>query len=191
MTEPDAGVPTLAPHELTYRVGLEIIELTADQATVRLRREPDPGDSDGIPQAVEAEVSVRGSSGHVTDKHGVRITPAIRVTALSALVELAYRDGHADMLDYPFLVTPNWKSVADPGEPEVCLMIRKRETFQVWFDELAQFDFADIERHMGRVSGSSNWFHLRPAAVQVLRELAAILPTIRKIRDVPHVLLHL
>lgn len=191
MTESNSGVPTLAPHELTYRIGVEIIEITADQVTVRARREPDPGDSDGIPQAVDTEVSIRGSSGHVTDKHGTRITPAIRVTALSALVELAYRDGHGDMLDYPFLVTPNWRSTAEPGDQEVCLMIRKRETFQAWFDELAQFDFADIERHMDKVSGSSNWFHLRPAAVQVLKELAAVLLTVQRIPDVPHVLLHL
>jgi hypothetical protein len=70
-------------------------------------------------------------------------------------------------------------------------MIRKRETFQTWFDELAQFDFADIERYTGKVSGSSNWFHVRPAAVQVLKELAAVLLTARHIPDVPHLCLHL
>jgi hypothetical protein len=195
MTESDSGVPTLAPHELTYRVGVEVIECTAEQLTVRCKRlfEPDAADSDGIPQAVEAEVSVRGSSGHVTDQYGLahHITPEIRLIALEALVEFADRDGKRDLLDRPFLISPEWKNPLDLGRQEVCLGIWKRETFEAWFDELAQFDFADIERYMKPVHGSSNWIHLRRVCVQVLHELKGILLTIQRLPDTPHTCVHL
>lgn len=182
------GVPTATPFEMTYRVGWEVIEWVPEQVTVRAKRcaEPDAGDSDGIPQAVVAEVSLRGSSEQVTDRADIArfITPELRLKVLSALAEMSFRDG-LDVLDTPFLVTP------EPGKEEVCFCIRRFKGFQKWFDELAQFDFADIERAMGRVDGSLNWFHQRRAGLQVLHELAKLLPTLQQFDDMPHVILHL
>lgn len=197
------GVPTLAPHELTYRVDVEVIACTAEQLTVRCKRQvdPDAADSDGIPQAVDAEISIHGSSGHVTDQYGLahQITPEIRLVALEALVEFADRDGKRDLLDRPFLVSPEWKSPLDLGKQEVILGIWKRETFEAWFAELAQFGFADVERFMNAdvkrfmkpVSGTTNWVHLRRVCIQVLHELKGVLLTLQRLPDTPHTCVHL
>jgi hypothetical protein len=189
MTESDNGVPTLAPHDLTYRIGWEVIAWMPEQVTIRAHRiaDQDPGDSDGIPQQVEAEVSVRGSSGQITDRAGIGqfITPDVKKNALTALAELAFRDGKGDMLEYPFIVEP------EPGKREVCFGILRFKTFQKWFLEMAQFDFADIERAMGQVAGSDNPFVIRRAGVMVMHELKKLLPELQPFDDTPHMLLHL
>lgn len=188
MTE-STGVPTLAPHELTYRVGWEVLSWMPDQITIRAHRlfDHDPADSDGIPQAVEAEVSVRGSSGQITDRAGVahHITPAVKINALTALAELAYRDGKGDVVEYPLLVEP------EPGKYEVRLGILKFKTFKKWFAEMAQFDFADLEREMRPVAGSDNPFVTRRAGVLVMHELMTLLSSLEQFDDTPHLILQM
>ncbi len=184
------GVPIATPHELTYRVDWEVIAISNDQVTVRAKRaevDVDPADSDGIPAAIEVEMSVRGTTGAITADVAVakNVTPAVKVNALTALAELAYRDGKGDIIEYPFTVEP------EPGRVEVCVGILKVRTFKKWFLEMAQFDFSDIERAMGAVAGSDNWFVKRRAGVLVMKELQQLLPELGQFDDIPYLVLHL
>jgi hypothetical protein len=173
----DDAVPTAGPAELTYRVGWEVVEMIADQVTIRIREpEPAPEDSDGIPQAVDGEISLRGivSSGHVTADTYV-LTDAEKVEVMHAVAELAYRHGHGDVIEYP---------IKTPGGVKV-LVLRWR-AFARWFLSLDELGFTELQPYLRGLPHRT-----RSGGYEFLSALARIIPGLRQFDDTPHLLLEL
>lgn len=171
-------VPIATPDDLTYRLGWEVLAAEAAQVTVRIRRIPDPGDSDGIPVVVDSEVSLRGMIGtdQITGQLASKLSPAGRVQVLMMLVDLAYRDGHGDLAEYPIMVP-------DGG---VRMLVLKFRAFSKWLTGLAEHDYEEMSVFMQRHGMAAS---LRASGIAFLRELVALAPTLRQFDDTPHLLL--
>lgn len=182
------SVPTAAPHELTFRVGWEVVTSPEpDMLTVRIRREPDPGDSDGIPQCVDTEVSLRGALGSdaTTAKLAQKLSPAQQVGVLVELCELAFRsvDEHGnslgDVVSYPIL-TPSG----------VRMLVPKFKAFSKWFMSLAALNFDEMRMWMGYSAraGRTDAAFIE-SGLAFLAELAELVPQLQQFDDTPHLLL--
>ena len=174
------AIPTAAPDELTYRVAWEIIATTQQQVTVRIRREPDPGDSDGIPMAVDAEVSVRGSI--ASDAHTGQLAETLsregKLLVLRWLAELACRHGHADVIDTPIQT-----------ESGVSIMIWKLRACARWLTSLEMHRFEELSVYM-REHGAS--VSLRASGIAFVRErIAKVVPNLAGFEDQAHYCLEL
>lgn len=176
----DQPVPTALPTEATFRVGWEVI---VSECTLRIRKpEPAPDDSDGIPQAVDAEVSVQSSrpSGHVTAQH-FELSDAGKVNVLGSLCELAWRDGKGDLMSYPFLVPD-----PDPDEPRVRMLVHRWHEFTVWLLDHAWFNFDAIGPLVRGLP-----FHARRGGLAFLGMLAGVVQQTSSYHDTPYLLLKL
>lgn len=178
------AIPTLAPNELTYRVGWEVVAETPQQVTIRIRRVPAPEDSDGIPVAVDAEVSLRTvGTDQITAQLASKLNPAQKVTVLIELAELAARsvDAHnrtlGDVIEYPILLENG----------RVVTMIRRWSAFQTWYRELALIGFDDLWTRLRRTHSPA----FCASALAFLRELGELVPTMAGFPDQAHRLLEL
>jgi hypothetical protein len=172
------NVPTATPDDLTYRIGWEVVAIDAKQVTVRLRRIAACEDSDGIPVAVEHEVSLRGVV--ETDQHtgqlAAKLSPQEKVRVLMTVCDLSARTldkdnvAYTDCIDTPILV-PDGK---------VHWLATKRIRFTKWFLSMRDLEFHEVDTLLYlRGAGTA----LRASAQAWLRQIAELLPEFRQFDD--------
>lgn len=174
----DDAVPTLTPTDVTYRVGWEVIEQMPDIVTVQIRRVAPVDDSDGVPQLIGHETSLRGVIAATTAATNgtYQLNAGEKITVLMALCELAFRHGHGEIMEYPILVP-------DGG---VRILVLKWQRFTRWFLALATFEFDEVRRELRNVPHRT-----RAGGLSFLADLARVIPSLRQFEDCPHLLLQL
>jgi hypothetical protein len=170
------AIPTAAPEDATYRIDWEVIEQLPEMVTVQIRKTATE-ESDGVPQIVEGECSVRGEviSSLITANTYV-LSTAEKMTTLIALCELAFRHGHGEILEYPILVP-------DGG---IRMLVLKWQRFTRWYLSLATFNFEEMRALLRGLPHRT-----RAGGLAFLAEIAQVVPHLEKFEDTPHLLLQL